>query len=657
MQRFITRVVLLGWALLGVIASGAVMLPRLIGETVCVELTATVNASARQPFIMDTRRGFVVADPRQNQWPFGWFSPTQTDAYLTARTTNPVQHLYALYSHTPAQPDGALLEAETIFQTYFEQADQRIRWSADASRIAYIWQTATGEMQFAIANADGTNRRSHAIPTPPLPTPLLQAIVQNWSADGRYISTITRHLNATLYTFWDTETVQPISTGLENQSLVRGTWSPAGNRYAALLENERQQITHLLIWEMGEVVQRISLPEWDIQHLAWSPTGEHLVIGYRGVMDRNARTPTIWRFAIYQRTGNMVVNNLAGTVNNVPVFNTGTFLAPSGDVFIRSFGFEWSGLYLNAVWSSDGRHFTYLYSHPQPNRPQIDLMTFDSLTGKTRMLLSHIAPEFKEGIFYLMLGSMINNRSLESIAMAAQEDRLLIPYRIGEKFQIIHTNAAWENPIVLVEEADEIIDPIVDYSITSAFWASDLVSAGQFAAVAWADQQSRRHLSLISFDGRQRLDIPEEFLQIYSYRFVGEDWLGFTAHNGNTVEVYLYDLRDVQLYIAMSDIDPFTHWNVAFAPNRQYAAIIYSNRTIPELQLFEIASQKSVYLGGADFALPLWSSDSLKLAALSLGDAGRSLKVFEASGQLLHEWQLDGEFAAADRLINWTDCT
>jgi hypothetical protein len=262
----------------------AVFASRLPDQEVCIHV---YYSTSTQPFrsgelILDTNSGRITPETRGYEPITYIFSPDDNDS-LYAKPMPHQPDLFALYLQeaAPSSKSRLLQPAIRMAGGNGRLTGDQIRWSHDSQRVAYLWSNSSQDFFLSIANM-ANNQIKTVTPFAKDPSKAFYTQIQEWSPDNRYLTVIDQILNRTHYTFWDTETWTAVDYPLNDYSLARGTWSPNGHRFAALVKNENLKPSALVILDLDQpdAAIQVPLPKIDIQHLMWSPDGNALTIGY-----------------------------------------------------------------------------------------------------------------------------------------------------------------------------------------------------------------------------------------------------------------------------------------------------------------------------------------------------------------------------------------
>jgi hypothetical protein len=218
----------------------AVFGARLSDQQVCINLfyASPTQSIPSGNLILDMTNGHITPDTR-DYIPAAYLSSFDKSQSLYVKSVPHQPAFFDIYVQATAlSPQLHLLQpAVRMRSSNIDAVADQIRWAHDKQRVAYLWSNS--EQDFFLSIADATDYQIKTVtPFAKNPSKAFYTLVQEWSADDHYLTVIDQILGHPHYTFWDTNTLTPVTYSLDDHSLERGVWSPRGHTFAAIVKND-----------------------------------------------------------------------------------------------------------------------------------------------------------------------------------------------------------------------------------------------------------------------------------------------------------------------------------------------------------------------------------------------------------------------------------
>lgn len=611
------------WALvlcifLGTACIAAVVGARLPDAEVCV---AAYDYSTTQPGkysngIYDTSRGQYTKETRVPNFASYIRSPNQT-YFVMFKAVRDETDLYDVYlqSKNFMLPPRLLQSSIWIRSGSLEGIGDRFRWSRDSKRIAYLWSDRDRNVYLTSVNVDDNQTRTVMLFQND-PSKIFYSFVQEWSADNHYFTVIEQELNDTYYSFWDSTTLEKVSYPLSTTSMVRGVWSPQGHSFAAVLRDDHQKPTDLMIFnpETSKTVIKAPLPPVNIQHLMWSPDGSALVFGYLDCKAANCQQQ--WYYDLFRASGELIGADLMGTFQNTTSTISSTFYGPEGRTTVSGYNFD-------ATWSNDGKKFVYLEQKRGTDNQVYSLKAVDLAQGQTEVITTHAVVPSVNSFFHMSDNLFPNNRVLEGIPYLPQSDQVIMPYSDGDKVNIDLISGSDNQPVNLVRGADQIELQMTPYG-QRQYWVTNMQDTVTIM-IRWSagkGAEKRYKLTTADSDGRNIQTFEDDWSAIDNLSFVAnadKAMMGFIGKKDRQFNLYAINIATGELTLVLEDVQDSNNWTISLNAQQTLMAVNAGSSTVGKGTLYiqSMTDGSLIEIDPDAYLNVTWSTDGEKLAFTS----------------------------------------
>lgn len=601
---------------------------RLPDQPICLTITA-----GRDAYILDVRRGLIELDAR---YPRPSFIPYLNHDYVLAAYPYPEDSRRVRLMLENREGSEKILLDEEIYLPGSGWWGNRTSWWHDQQRLAYLWQDGNEQEHLTVFNLVDRSKR-----TAPLTQfdPATDDIwLAGWSADGNYLSLHEQDMrNGAAVHILSIETLEPVVLDPDLPKLLNGAWSPKGDIYAAITQQNSQRLLLIISPENPESIVRTSIPADVARNIVWSPDGERLTLARQRLITRNNVWMHQWVFEIFNADGTLLQQDIVG--KSVPQPPPGTTITTTAN-------------YIPGFWSLDGEQWIFLQE--QADGDLADLMAFNTTSGDIEPIETDLVSDPALGMFFPNWEYV---SSVEQNGIPPDNRQLILPLWRDEAITLEYVNFERNQRYTLVEGASEILRS----SFIGYFLALVQLSDNHFV-VTWSDSSGEAHLRVVrSDDGSIVTDLGDMQTVLHTQE-LGDGWYGFTSQRDDEYNIELVHVQTGEHRPLLTGLEEDNPWMGVLSPDQQLLAIFTANAdqlygSGGRIFIVALDSGDVKAVGENAHLYPIWSPDSSMIAyPYEETRTKRGIYVVNTEGEIIQQTRLPGDWSTQSTISQWSRC-
>jgi hypothetical protein len=658
------RMTLKGSVALGLLVAVSIYAARIPDQYACLQLINGYTRSSLTFDLVDLNSGRDVLDSRSQQSVFGIPSPNgkfsalfRPDEPGSPESTSSLIIQRISDSTIPAQ--SVVVQRGIADTGGGYNRFRNIRWSADSSRLAYLWSDDDQKIYLSVVNADGSGGQTALYGILPAQSNSQNSrfsgigsaqISLSWAADPDYLS-ITQAMNnaGTQITLWSVSgKLQRIDFARES-ALRTGAWSPRGAQFAGIAEgaNGARQI---VLWSPN---QQASLPfaaDKAPDQIIWSPGGQFAALESRRPCTLVEGCVSRWSFDIVRSDGTLQMTGIDGAA------------------WTRSSSGQVADVPALASWSADGASWVFL--RDRLVGAARDVVALHVADKRYETVASDVVSDLASDMLYVASFRRPPSTRQISASIDYARKRIVLPTWHEGKIRVDLADIDGKHRTTLVQGADSILDS--QFNVpggSNHFWSP----SGDLVVVAWAsgttDQDRWLHLTWAQADGSGRHEISDHFDGITNIQVIAngsQKWLGYTAKRADRISIELAEVATGQHYRLLNNLEDAGQWLLTPSPDGSLAALQLGasiGRFYGESRLYLVALDGTAASEvSSDVTGPAqWSPDGSQLAYLRRdSNSSQSLpyaQVITPDRSTLRSVPLYQAGTSQPRLLRWSKCS
>ncbi len=658
------RMTLKGSVALGLLVAVSIYAARIPDQYACLQLINGYTRSSLTFDLVDLNSGRDMLDSRSQQSVFGIPSPDgkfaalfQPDEPGSPESTSSL--IIQRISDSTIPPQSVVVQRGIADTGGGYNRFRNIRWSADSSRLAYVWSDDDQKIYLSVVNADGSGKRTALYGVLPAQSNSQNSrfsgigsaqISLNWATDPDYLS-VTQAMNnaGTQITLWSVgDRLRRIDFARES-TLRTGAWSPRGAQFAAFAEG-LDGAWQIVLWSPS---QQASLPfaaNKAPDQIIWSPAGQFVALQSHRPCMLAEGCVSRWSFDIMRSDGTLQMADIDGAA------------------WMRSSSGQVSSVPALAAWSADGASWIYL--RERLAGAARDVVALHVADRRYETIASDVVSDLASDMLYAMpLRRPPTTRQI-SVSIDNARKRIVLPTWHEGKIRVDLADIDGKDRTTLVQDADSILDS--QFNVpggSSRFWSPN----GDLVVVAWAsgtaDQDRRLHLTWAQADGSGKHEITDDMDDITNIQVIANGshkWLGYTAKRADRMSIELAEVATGQRYRLLDNLEDADQWLLTPSPDGSLAALQLGasiGRFYGESRLYLVALDGTAASEvSSDVTGPAqWSPDGSQLAYLRRDpNSSQSLpyaQVITPDRSTLRSVPLYQAGTSQPRLLRWSKCT
>lgn len=625
---------------LTLLSLGAVYIPRLSNESVCLRFWSGIPSSGIRYSLLDVVSGRNELDTRV---PHRLSSISSPDGQwlVYAEEHRDKADYYTVYVQSLADQSLTVIHEDIMPILDQVSASEVFRWFPDSSGFAYFWRQRLGTTTYlSSVNYDGTNQQT--IPYIRYNAAEMDSqntIIQGWSDDGRYMSIAERYVQEMQVSFLTTQPLQKIKSPLDDLRFTHSLWALQGALFVGVTAG-RQPTVIFFAPDQDEIVASVQLPAMDVRLLSWSPDGQHLSV-VSTILDCENGSPCAkrWRYDIFNQTGDsmtLIGSHLRHGESD-------------GGYLYRRDGITVSTEVVTATWTPDSQNWVYA----SEQNGVIDLIRFNLDSGDEH-LITDLVPDLVHGLFAMNVWGTMAFQSFAPVPPTPLNEKMLIFRPEADSITAELANLDGTNRTVLVQNAASIVPPPSFTLYEVDFWSSTT----DWVAITWVDESGQTNLTASRTDSPDHETITLDPHETKSVTWVDDTHMRYFAQNDTLT---LVNLESRSVHPLVTQIDTSINWILMLSPTEKNVAIFSSGDPLgrADIPLWLVNLDSSTaskfhlnVLGG-----PAWSPDGAYFA-FSSGESysNNDIKIIDQTGREVHSSPAPSNDYGLWWLNGWTTC-
>jgi Tol biopolymer transport system component len=585
---------LVGIGLFAVLSTFGARLPE---QQICVTVSIGDDLC-----VYDVHRGLLASETRYALPSISWLP--DDDYRVAAYPDLEDGRRYRLMLEPQEAGDAILLE-EAAYTTESGWWFGRTLWSPDQRRLAYLWQDARQQEHLTIFSiADRSKPTAALTQFDPQDD---DVFLIGWSADGAYLTLREQDMRGgSALHIWSVEMMQPVALDPDLPPLIVGAWSPEGQVFAAITQQQDQERLLLFISpENGENSIRVPVSTDIYSNIAWSPDGRRLVLARQPLINRDNLWLYQWYFDRFNSDGTLIQQDIVG--NYIPQPAPGD---PGNPInFIPGF------------WSLDGKKWIFLQDRGE-DADFADLKALDTTSGDIEVMEANLVADLALQMFYPTFNTF---SSFQQSAATPDNRLLMLPLWRDNALTLEYINFETGQRLTLLEGASDIPDTAFEYSFPPLARQNET----NFV-VPWVDSSAETHLRVVhADDGEVIIDIGE-MESLSRIRLLTNNWIGYMSERDSEHSIEMVNVQTGEHQRILTGLGEQNTWFGVLSPDQRRVAIFVSDS---QSLLASGAGQLFIItLGNSDVHViednvlpyPAWSPDSSMLTFSYRGENRRT---------------------------------